>query len=146
MIHLKSLITENSFPWKSPSIQGANENIDMLCDDLLLEKDTVLKSFNTGQIVYFSPSKLEKLKNAKIPQVNTFLDLVEYMQSEQKKNPEYNRDWKSIKNALKKKDMMEAPVVMKHKNDYYLLDGNIRLMTARILNETPMVYLFRYHG
>jgi hypothetical protein len=146
MIQLKNLLTENQINWKLPNLDGSQENLNALSDELFINKQNIINSFNNGKVSYLPASKIEKISNVNLGKIESFLDVVDFIQSKQKSNPEYVRDWISIRDAIKNKEPIEAPIIMKYKKDYYLLDGQIRLMIARIIGVTPKVFMFYYQG
>jgi hypothetical protein len=146
MIRLKQLLTENEIVWKTPNLDGAQESIESLSDELFIDKQNIINSFPNGKIVYIPKSKMESISNVKLGNIESYLDVVDFIQSKQKSNPEYVRDWISIRDALKNGQPIQAPIIMKHKKEYYVLDGQIRLMVSRILGIPPRVYLFYYQG
>lgn len=146
MVRLKKLITEERVRWKTPSLSGAENSIEEVSDELYLDKNKIIDSFPKGKVLYLPKSKIDSIQNFNLNGIESFLDATDYIHKRQKMNPEYVRDWMSVRNALKKQEPMEAPVIMKYKNDYYLLDGKIRLMMAKILDIPIRVYLFYYQG
>lgn len=146
MIRLKKLLTEDKIQWKTPDISGAKESIEELSDELFIDSDKVIGNFHNGKVVYLPKHKIDSIQNFNLNGIESYLSAVDYIQNRQKSNPEYVRDWVSIRDALKKQEPVEAPVVMKYKKDFYLLDGKIRLMMAKILNIPIRVYLFYYQA
>lgn len=142
MIYLKSLISEQKSSWINPSLEGSMDSIENISEDLFINPEVIIDSFPNGSLMYLNKNILDNLQNTDFRKVNSYLNLVEYIQKNQKSNPEYKRDWISIKNALKNKSPIEAPVIMKYKRNYHLLDGNIRLMVSKISGIPPHGYVF----
>lgn len=146
MIRLKRLVTEEKVRWSVPDLSGSENSLAEISDELYIDKDQIVNCFKNGKIVYLPKSKIDSLQNFNLNGIESFLDATDYIQKRQKMNPEYVRDWMSVRNALKKQEPVEAPVVMKYKKDFYLLDGKIRLMMAKILDIPIRVYLFYCQG
>jgi hypothetical protein len=52
-----------------------------------------------------------------------------------------NRDWNSLKEKMENGTPLDAPIILKIKDNFYLVSGNTRLMIARALGITPEVVL-----
>lgn len=142
-LKLKDLILESEKKWKIPSFNDEYNNLEFIAEQLDLSMDTIKTEFNQGELRILPNSIWDKLKNTDSTKTENFHDLVQVIQKYQKKDPEYSKDWKSIKNGMKDSmAKMTAPVVMKHGKDYYLISGNCRLMVAKALSVQPFVYLF----
>lgn len=146
MIRLKQLLCEEKLRWTNPSMSHAEEGLENVSEELFLTKRSIIENFKKGKIVFLGKSILEKIKNSKSPKIESFLELQDFIHKKQKSNPEYIRDWKDIKNKLKNNQPVPAPIIMKYKQDYYLIDGNIRLTVARLTGTPIYAYVFVYQG
>jgi hypothetical protein len=49
------------------------------------------------------------------------------------------RNWEDLKQKIEQGHELDAPIILKHLNETYLVSGNTRLMVARALRKTPKV-------
>jgi len=141
MSSLKSILLEQS-KWTTPPITSCGNAINDICKKLYLDPTLVNKRLKNGKLVYLNQHIKDRLQNTKFPKVSSYAEIVDFIQKKQKSNPEYVRDWKQIQLSLKSQSQMDAPIILKHKNEYYLIDGNIRLMVAKLLDLPLYGYVF----
>lgn len=141
---LKKLLYENEHKWEVPLFDNEIEDFQAISDELQIPLDNIRKSFSTGAVRLLPKKICGQLKNSDINKANSFLDIVDISQKYQTKNPEYKSDWKTFKKAYKQKHHVNAPIVMKYENDYYLVSGNTRMMVANIMNIPIFAYVFVY--
>ena len=53
-----------------------------------------------------------------------------------------NRDWEVLREKMMVGNVIDAPIVMKHKDEYHVVSGNTRLMVARAAGIRPSILLF----
>lgn len=84
-------------------------------------------------------SKLENTDSFSIPK-NDFEKVYEFTKYYNKEN-NANRDAQDLKNKMENGQDLDAPIILKYKNELHLVSGNTRLMLARALSATPKVLL-----
>jgi hypothetical protein len=55
-----------------------------------------------------------------------------------------NRDWEVLREKMMAGSEIDAPIVMKHKDEYHVVSGNTRLMVARAAGIKPTILLFEF--
>jgi hypothetical protein len=141
-ISLKRLITESEQKWEKPSFDEEKEEFERTAEELDIPLSELEDAFNHGNLRMMPKPIWEKLKNTDSANTETFDELVQILQKYKKKDPEFERDWRTLRKAFDKKLPMKAPIVLKHDKEFYLISGNTRLMVAKVLETQPVfIYL-----
>lgn len=140
-LSLKRLIIESEQKWEKPSFNEELEEFERTAEELDLDINSLKNAFENGELRMLPSRIWEKIKNTDSLKTDSFDSIVQVIQKYQKKDPEFERDWRGLKNSYNKKHPMKAPIVLKHNKEFYLIAGNTRLMVAKVLGVTPFVYL-----
>jgi hypothetical protein len=141
-LSLKRLIIESEQKWEKPSFEEEREEFERTAEELDIPIEKLETAFKEGNLRMMPKSIWEKLKNTDSTKTESFYELVMVLQKYQKKDPEFERDWKGLRKAFDKKLPMKAPIVLKHDKEFYLISGNTRLMVAKVLETQPVfIYL-----
>lgn len=102
--------------------------------------DEYLKNAKNGKIKYVNLNSVivKKLKNSQIDEI---LETEQNKRLEKAKQIAKNNEKRLVIDKIEK-DEDEPSIVMKRKNDYYLLAGNTRIITRTALGKPLKVLLF----
>ena len=143
-VTLKQLLLEIENKWEIPSLNDEMDAVNSVADEFDIDTDDIIKNFPNGELRMLPNSIWEKLQNTDSTKSNSYYDIVQIIQKHQKKDPSYEKDWKNLKDGysddVKK---MKSPIVVKKGKDYILISGNARLMVAKVMKISPLVYLFQ---
>ena len=141
-VTLKELLMEIENKWERPSIDDERDAIESVETEYDMEIGSIVNAFPNGNMRMLPDSIWQSLQNTDSTKTESFYDLVQVIQKQQKKDPSYDKDWKGLRDVysddIKK---MKAPIVVKHKGDYILVSGNARLMVAKAMKISPFVFL-----
>lgn len=142
---LKNLLLEvTNEVWVEPTFDEELDQFQHISEELGLPIENLRDAFNEGSLQYLRKPIIEKLNNSDLKKIESYSDVVNLIQKNQKKDPTYEPDWKSLQQAIKSKSKLPAPIIMKYNSEYYLIAGNIRLMLTKILNQPFIGYVFSY--
>lgn len=145
MVSLKKILVENKIRWDFPILEEESNSFINASQELEIHHSDLLEAYKNGKILPLSSKNWDKLQNTDSTKVTSFLDIVETIQKYQKNDPDYSRDWKSIKEGYKTGNM-KAPIIAITKNGHYLIEGNARLMVAKAMGIKPWAYQFVVRG
>ena len=116
--------------WNKPSFESEKEEFERTAKELNLSFEVLKNAFKSGQVKQLTNNIWQKLENTDSWQTDT-------MEKVKKLAEEYNKDLDSIINAKK----LPMPIILKNKNEYYLIAGNTRLMYSRANKINPQIFL-----
>ena len=119
-----------NFEWTLPSFYKEVDEFKRTAKEENIKFESLKSAFKAGKQIALTNNIWKKLKNTDSWNTNTMAEV-------QKLADEYGKDLKSIMQSKK----LPMPIVMKNKNEYYLIAGNTRLMYAKANKTVPQVYL-----
>lgn len=124
-------------PFKRPAIQNEIGELERVARSFTIELFVLLFTSQTGEMVSLSETLWSQLENTD----SCRFDSGDW-ESVERYALEAGRDWRDLKTKMETGVAIDAPIVMKIHDRYHLVSGNTRLMVARALGITPMIFLF----
>lgn len=118
-----------------------NEKTYAKFPELASDKLQFIEKIKNGSKETLTIEELMKLENSDVAEVlasKTPTDVVKQVAAEDKEK------FKNILHALKNKEKLPLPIVIKHPDNYYLLDGNSRLSVLAAMRMTMPVLVLRH--
>jgi hypothetical protein len=109
--------------------------------DLADSADELKKLILTAPSEVLTKEELELLSNSEVPDVLSSKNPKEILK---KIGTKYKRDVKGILTAIKQREKLPEPIVIKHTDGYYLLGGNTRLSALAAIGHTMPVKVLQY--
>jgi len=116
--------------WKKPSLKEEIEEFERTAEDLRIDKNKLIEAFKKGKLITLQDDVWEKIQNTDSWETTTLKDA-------QRLAKEYGKNLHSLIEAKE----LPAAIVLKNKNDYYLIAGNTRLMYSRANKINPKIFL-----
>jgi hypothetical protein len=110
---------------------------------LAKDKETLMDMVENAPTVVLSKEELREMENS---EVGSVIDSDDKIHELEKIDSIHFRDVKELLKAIKKKEELQLPVIIKHDSGHYLLTGNTRLSTLAALNATMPVKLLTFNG
>jgi hypothetical protein len=124
--------TKENNTWFKPDLSEEKNELIRQANTLNIKKENIFQAFQNGKLQTISQSIWNKMENTNSNDKKLTWNQI---------NSWENKDVKNIKNALKEKYPLPAPIVLKYKNKYYCVAGNTRLSMSKLLNVTPKVWM-----
>ncbi len=131
---------EQNSRWTKPDLGKEHDELVRTANELNLDLNKLLKASENGKLERLTLNIWHSLENTDSNDVNRG-----DMEALARISKSYDRDYKSILNAIQHNEQIESPIVLdRHDNHPYLISGNTRLMVARVLGMVPSVYFIFY--
>jgi hypothetical protein len=128
-------------PFTYPDIRAEREEFEKVAEQLRLDPETLMfLAEEEGKLIPLTEGVWSILKNTDSNQLRKGDWETVGMHARQS-----GGDWVDIKERMIKSEPIDAPIIMKHDNRYYLVvAGNTCLMVSRALGKVPTVLMFEY--
>lgn len=120
--------------WTKPDFNEEKNELIRQAKELNIKTQDIFHAFENGKLISLTNTIWNKLKNTNSNDKNLNWKLI---------NSWKNKDVENIKKALKQNKIIQAPIILNHKNNYYCVSGNTRLSISKLLDITPKVWLIK---